>query len=159
MNHAVFMAEAHAASQASSDLGTKTGCALVTPSLRVIRASNRLAEGVQATPERMVRPEKYLWIPHAEQSVIANAARLGIPTYGASIYIQWLPCMPCAQSIILAGIKAVYVDRKSHEEKFTQKEKWQADFDRVEALLSEGGVTLEWLELREVSLPIDRVAF
>ena len=46
---------------------------------------------------------------HAERNAIAWAARNGVKLKGAEMYITHMPCLPCAMSIINAGIyKVVY---------------------------------------------------
>jgi dCMP deaminase len=48
---------------------------------------------------------------HAEQGAIAWAARSGVSLEGSDLYCTHQPCLPCAQSIINAGIKTVrYVE-------------------------------------------------
>lgn len=45
---------------------------------------------------------------HAEQALIAECARKGIPTDGASLYATIFPCPDCSQLIAKAGIKKLY---------------------------------------------------
>lgn len=45
---------------------------------------------------------------HAEMNAILFAARNGIKTDGASIYITCAPCSKCAKAIIQAGIRQVF---------------------------------------------------
>ena len=45
---------------------------------------------------------------HAEQAAIANAARAGVATKGATLYCTTFPCHECAKMIVGAGIAAVY---------------------------------------------------
>lgn len=45
---------------------------------------------------------------HAEATVIAEAARRGISTDGASLYVTTFPCPPCAKLIAQAGVKKLY---------------------------------------------------
>lgn len=45
---------------------------------------------------------------HAEAAVIAEAARRGIVTRGASLYVTAFPCPPCAKLIARSGIKKLY---------------------------------------------------
>ena len=45
---------------------------------------------------------------HAEQNVIIQAARHGIPIQGSTLYCTTMPCVICAKMIINAGILAVY---------------------------------------------------
>lgn len=45
---------------------------------------------------------------HAEASIIAEAARKGIPLEGASMYTTVFPCPPCAKLIAHSGVKTLY---------------------------------------------------
>lgn len=47
-------------------------------------------------------------VQHAELNAIGKAARAGISTKDATLYITHSPCMHCALIILVAGIKAVY---------------------------------------------------
>lgn len=44
---------------------------------------------------------------HAEANAIANAARMGHATEGATAYVSMTPCRDCAKLLISAGIKRV----------------------------------------------------
>jgi dCMP deaminase len=48
---------------------------------------------------------------HAEANVIALAAKQGIPTDGASLYITTFPCPACARSLAVAGIRTVFYSK------------------------------------------------
>lgn len=52
-------------------------------------------------------PGVYLSI-HAEAWAIARAAKQGIKTDGADIYVTTFPCPSCARALVEAGIKRVY---------------------------------------------------
>ncbi|MGH2842350.1 MAG: deaminase [Solirubrobacteraceae bacterium] len=45
---------------------------------------------------------------HAEAALIARAARDGLPTRGATIYVTDFPCPPCAKLIAGAGVVTLY---------------------------------------------------
>jgi len=45
---------------------------------------------------------------HAEQNAIIQAARFGVSTQGAEIYVTSSPCLNCAKAIINAGITKVW---------------------------------------------------
>ncbi|MFK0732634.1 MAG: deoxycytidylate deaminase [Gloeotrichia echinulata GP01] len=47
---------------------------------------------------------------HAEANAIAQAAKHGISTEGASIYVTLEPCLSCLKLIISAGIKEVFYE-------------------------------------------------
>lgn len=51
---------------------------------------------------------------HAEQNAICQAAKLGIPIEGSTIYTRMTPCRTCTMLIINCGIKRVVCERKYH---------------------------------------------
>jgi len=51
---------------------------------------------------------------HAEQNAICQAAKLGIPIEGATLYCKMTPCNKCAQMIINSGIKRVVFEKVYH---------------------------------------------
>lgn len=51
---------------------------------------------------------------HAEQNAIVQAARIGIPLEGATLYCRMTPCYTCAKMIINAGIKRVVSEKDYH---------------------------------------------
>ena len=56
---------------------------------------------------------------HAEQNAISQAAKLGIPLEGATIYVKMEPCFVCAKMIINCGIKRVVSEKHYHAAKDT----------------------------------------
>ncbi len=53
--------------------------------------------GVKDLTNRFERPIKYMFFEHAERNAIFTAARHGIRTEGATLYVQALPCVDCAR--------------------------------------------------------------
>lgn len=51
---------------------------------------------------------------HAEQNAIAQAARAGVSTDGATLYCKMSPCYVCAKMIINSGIKRVVAKMDYH---------------------------------------------
>ena len=51
---------------------------------------------------------------HAEQNAICQAAKLGIPLEGSTLYCRMTPCRTCAMLIINCGIVRVVCERKYH---------------------------------------------
>jgi dCMP deaminase len=49
-------------------------------------------------------------VMHAEACLIAEAARHGVPTAGAVLYVTDFPCPPCAKLIAAAGVERLYFD-------------------------------------------------
>ena len=99
---------AHAALKSKDP--TKVGAALVGPEgeLRLC-AFNGPPRGVDDLPERRERPAKYLFASHAEQNLVAFAAREGIRTSGCTVYVTHHPCSACAKTLIQAGVICVMV--------------------------------------------------
>ncbi len=96
----------HAATRSKDS--TQVGAALVGPDGEVrLTGYNGPPRGVQDSPDRFIRPRKYLFASHAEQNIIAFAAREGIQTRGCTLFVTHHPCSACARSIIQAGIACV----------------------------------------------------
>lgn len=90
---------------------TKVGAVLIGPNNEVLLTGyNGPPIGVEDLPERRdTRPEKYLWVSHAEANLIAFAARRGISTEGCSVFVTHHPCSACAKTLIQAGVKRVVI--------------------------------------------------
>lgn len=56
---------------------------------------------------------------HAEQNAICEAARMGIPLDGSTLYCKMAPCYTCAKMIINCGIKRVVCSRGYQDSKRT----------------------------------------
>lgn len=98
----------HAASKSKDT--TQVGAVLVGPNGEIrMTGYNGLPRGVTDAPERMKRPDKYLWTQHAEANVISFAARNGVATDGCTLYVTHHPCVTCMKLIIQAGITCVSV--------------------------------------------------
>src|ERR1700719_2153770 len=90
----------------SKDRSRKVGCVIVGPyhEIRGI-GYNGFPRGIDdAAFERHERPTKYLWTEHAERNAIFQAARIGTPLDGCTMYLPWFPCMACARAIVQVGI-------------------------------------------------------
>ncbi|MEN9207698.1 MAG: dCMP deaminase family protein [Gloeomargarita sp. GMQP_bins_120] len=58
---------------------------------------------------------------HAEANAIAQAARYGISTEGATIYVTLAPCLACLKLIISAGIREVVYETPFHGDNTLQE--------------------------------------
>lgn len=79
-------------------------------------AEERL-ERVLASPDAAMKQTRLLSliefgrIVHAEMSALSQAARLGVPVKGATVYTTAFPCHMCMRLIVASGIaRVVYVD-------------------------------------------------
>ncbi len=57
---------------------------------------------------------------HAEANAIAQAARHGIATEGATLYVTLAPCLSCLKLIISAGIREVVYETPFHGDNTVQ---------------------------------------
>lgn len=77
---------------------------------------------------------------HAEANAIAQAARHGIATDGATIYVTLEPCLSCLKLVISAGIREVF-----YETDFNSGEKALVR----DSFIKEGLVTLKQIHLSD----------
>lgn len=107
--HDYYMGFARHAALKSKDT-TKVGAVLIGHNGEVcVTAYNGPPKGVRDHAERFERPAKYLFASHAEQNLVAFAARNGIMTNNCTVYVTHYPCSSCARTLIQAGIKRVIV--------------------------------------------------
>lgn len=90
----------------SKDPSTHVGATAVDKDRVVLESGfNGIARGVEDLPERMQRPEKYLWMGHAEENLVAHAARPRLA--GSTVFVTHLCCSRCARMLINAGVAKV----------------------------------------------------
>lgn len=107
-----YLAVCNVVASRSKDPSTQIGCVIAGPAHEIRSTGyNSFPRGIRDTvAERSQRPEKYLWIEHAERNAIYNAARAGTALEGCTIYVELMPCMDCARAIVQAGIVEVVID-------------------------------------------------
>lgn len=91
----------------SKDPSTKVGAVAVDPVSRAVLSTgyNGLPRGVEDQCSRMQRPGKYLWTAHAEENLVAHAARHTLK--GATVYVTHLCCASCTRMLINAGVRKI----------------------------------------------------
>lgn len=126
----------------SKDPNTQLGCVIVGPAHEIRSTGyNSLPRHIRDdVPERFERPEKYLWIEHAERNAICNAARAGTATEACTIYVEIMPCMDCARAIVQAGITEVVISATRMAE--YSSDYYDRHFGIVEVLFAEAGVKI-----------------
>jgi dCMP deaminase len=136
-----FMNLARHVAEWSKDRSTRVGAVIVGPSNEVRSIGyNGFPRGVDDdVPARHERPEKYLWVEHAERNAIYNAARAGISVAGCKMYLPWFPCMDCARAIVQSGIETLVAIQPD-----VNDPKWGEDFRRAIDLLKEAGIVVKW---------------
>ena len=128
----------------SKDRSTQIGAVIVGADNEVLSTGyNSFPRGMDdSKEERQERPEKYFWFEHAERNAIYNAARVGTPLKGSTIYLtSGLPCMDCARGIVNSGIKIVYCKEVCTTK---NKDKWDESQKKSLQLLLECGVEVKY---------------
>ena len=100
------------------------------------------------------RPAKYEFTEHAERNAIFNAARVGIPTDGCVMYLNWwpLPCPDCARAVIQSGITAVIGPNRPFPTKNQTDpgaKDWQESFEASKTMFREAGVMVSIVQIPE----------
>jgi dCMP deaminase len=95
--------------QRSHDAETKVGAVLVNDKSGSVIANsfNGYVRGTRDSELPNTRPLKYEFIIHAEQNLIVNCARLGIPIEGCSVVCTHSPCKLCMRLLVNGGITKV----------------------------------------------------
>lgn len=93
----------------------RSTCSRASVGAVIARGFRPLVTGYNGTPagtdhcSHNENDDEPCWMSvHAEANAIAWAARHGIEVWGATLFVTHLPCIPCSQLIINAGIDQVY---------------------------------------------------
>lgn len=126
----------------SDDPDTQTACIIVSSyGLGIAEAANRIPDGAEYSLERRRRPAKYTWIQHAESRAIAMLAGTTHSAARGTMYLNWFPCMTCAQLIVQAGITTLYTNKAQYECRAADP---RYGFVDSMTLLTEAGVAIKW---------------
>ena len=136
-----FIKQAKFISERSKDKNTKTGVVIVdNENTEIVSGYNKFPRGADDTDQkRYERPEKYVWLHHAERSAIYKAARLGISVNGCKMYATYFPCVDCARAIIESGLTKLYTEKPD-----LNHEKWGESWINAIIMLKECGVEIVW---------------
>ena len=130
-----FLTLATAIAEWSKDPHTKVGAVAVGPSRQVLETGfNGIPRGVRDLGERLERPAKYIWTAHAEENLVAHAARRQLE--GSTVYVTHLCCSACARMLINAGVAKVVTGDG-------QTSMPREQFDAASVMFEEAGVELE----------------
>jgi dCMP deaminase len=132
-----FLSLAQTVAQWSKEPATKVGAVAVASSKQILETGfNGLPRGVHDLPERMERPAKYIWTAHAEENLVAHAARKVLE--GSTVYVTHLCCNVCARMLINAGVAKVVIGAGQTSMPLEQ-------FEAALIMFEEAGVELEQL--------------
>ena len=121
----------------SNDPVTKVGCVFSRNGVVISDGYNAFPRGVHETNDRWQRPNKYLWVEHAERNAIYKAARMGISLDGSVAACTLFPCADCARAMIQVGVKKLIVKKPDMNDA-----RWGENFHVAEQMFSEAGVVI-----------------
>lgn len=141
----IFMHDTYWWASKSRDPRTKIGAVLVHWDTKdpISHAYNGIVRGVADLEERMIKPEKYFWMSHAERNCCFNCANTGRSSKGTTMFTQGIPCSDCADAVIQCGIKEIVVHKQwqKYESEFNW-EKWNESSKRSKIKFFESGVKI-----------------
>lgn len=111
----IWMSIATIIAQKSKDPETKVGAVVASPDNKQCTLGfNGFPVKVKDYTERWKRPEKYLYVCHAESNAIDNR-KSDLTNW--TLYVTLFPCLECTKRIIQSGIKrVVYLEtHKDHQ--------------------------------------------
>ena len=122
----------------SKDPSTQVGAVIVSPDKRIISTGyNGMPSDIDdEVDSRWNRPEKYMWVEHAERNACYQAAKHGISVKNCFMYVTTFPCADCARAIIQSGIKKLITP---HHTDYPQ---WIESWKIAEEMLIEAKVSI-----------------
>lgn len=136
-----LLEQAIAAAATSPNEVRKVGAVLVTADRSAeIAGCNSFPPGVRNLPERVAGDHRFIWLEHAERSVIFDAARRGLATEGGALVSTYFPCTDCARAIVQTGVKTVATPRPEFDDPV-----WGESFRTSATILAEGAVKVVFL--------------
>lgn len=107
-----FLNIAEAVSKRSPDPNTKHGCVLVDKNNRVLSTGyNGPIQGLPSELLEWERPQKYLWMIHAEDNAVTFSK---CDLSNSTAYITGRPCVPCLRRLVQAGVtRVIFGDREA----------------------------------------------
>ena len=132
---------------------TRTTCLRRGVGAVIVKDNRVLATGYNGTPKGIAHCEEVgclrqqLNVPsgkqhelcrglHAEQNAIIQAACLGVPIEGATLYCTTQPCVICSKMLINAGIKRIVI-KEAYPDELAQQ------------MIKEAGIQVDILESKE----------
>lgn len=133
-----FLALARQIAGFSKDPSTQVGALAVRERRILATGYNGFPAGVRDSEDRLQDRERRLAMTvHAEQNLIAYAARHGVCLAGCTVYVWPLtPCSHCSAHLIQAGIRQVIVPD------FVEPLRWEESFRLSRMMLAEAGIPL-----------------
>lgn len=134
-----FKVALNMASTFSKDTSTKVGAIAIEPNTLQIKSIgyNGLPRKLEETAERWKKPNKYLYVVHAEANMICNASLNGVSLADSILIVTFYPCNECAKLIVQSGIKIIITKQPD-----SSKKNWTESFKISKEIFDELGIQI-----------------
>lgn len=141
-----WMANAYNLARRSPDPSTQNGALVLDDEWNMIGVGiNDFTDGVKVTSKRLLRPEKYLFMEHAERNSLFDCLRKNSRKPPHIMVCPWAACADCARAIVQSGIK--YLIRHARPACGPVDERWAASIAAGDEILGAGGVDITDIEM------------
>ncbi len=134
-----WLKDCYRSARKSNHPSTHNAALLIKNEQVILSGLNILPPGVKFKKERFQGKAKHTYLNHAERDLLYNAARKGISTKNLTMVMPWLPCVPCANAIITAGIKKLVIHKQMVER---TDEKWREELENALQLMREADIEI-----------------
>lgn len=141
--HKYFKLAEYQAELFSKDPVTKVGALFLAPeSYQILTLGyNGFPRKINETDsKRWERPQKYMYVSHAEANCVANACRHGTPLENSIAIVTLFPCTNCAKLMIQAGISTLVT-----KEPDMNHPRWGQEFQYSKEMLDEANVKIMYV--------------
>lgn len=135
--YADWIKECYEYSKNSDHPSTHNAALLIDKDEVVLKGANKFPPGVKSEQYRLEEGNRNIYINHAEQDLVYKAAREGVATDGLTMVMPWLPCIPCANSVISVGIEKLICHKQMVER---TREKWIDELTEAVKIMREAGI-------------------
>lgn len=138
-----WMGIAEAVSLKSHDVETKVGAVLINNDTGGVIATgyNGFVRGAPDDELPTTRPDKYQYMVHAEENLMAHCAREGVSVNNCTLVITMSPCQKCLRLMWQAGITEVICKKLYKDHSIDM-----ADLTIIEEDTDEGYVRLRYIQ-------------
>lgn len=152
-----FLPTAQSLADKSKDRSTKVGAIALDDDYDILSTGyNGMPRKVDDdVEERHERPMKYFYTAHAEENLVAQAARKGVSLKGSTVLVTSLfPCTTCSRLMIQAGVKRIIAANPATDPR------WEEQAYHALIMLTEAGVEIHYtndIAAQSDSLPLPMV--
>ena len=134
-----LLKECYKYSKNSDHPSTHNAALLVDKDKIVLKGANMFPPKVKHSKYRLEKGNRNVYINHAERDLIYKAAAKGLKTKGLTMVMPWLPCIPCATSIITSGVKKLICHKQMIER---TSDRWIKELKEAVKFMEEAGIKI-----------------